>query len=159
MNGAVLVGAENFYVCVAQAIEEHTLLRVRSRPELEEDRNNEPDSFVTGIVFRTAAPKPPKAPHAQQIELDLDVLSRERQGFADLRLVRGGKQVPYIMERTSISRALALTASSSNDPKQPRLSRWIIKLPLSGLPLTRAAWRHSGRIFLAVRSRSNCPAP
>lgn len=54
-----------------QAIEEHTLLRVRSRPELEEDRNNEPDSFVTGIVFRTAAPKPPNAPHGQQIEIDL----------------------------------------------------------------------------------------
>ncbi len=54
-----------------QAIEEHTLLRVRSRPELEEDRNNEPDSFVTGIVFRPAAPKPPNAANGQQIEIDL----------------------------------------------------------------------------------------
>lgn len=54
-----------------QAIEEHTLLRVRSRPELEEDRANEPDSFVTGIVFRTAAPRPAKGTEGQQFEFNL----------------------------------------------------------------------------------------
>jgi hypothetical protein len=54
-----------------QAIEEHTLLRVRCRPELEEDRANEPDSFVTGMVFRTAPPRSPQAAPGAQLEIDL----------------------------------------------------------------------------------------
>jgi len=54
-----------------QAIEEHTLLRVRCRPELEEDHNNEPDSFVTGMVFRTAPPRAQKGGPGTQIEIDL----------------------------------------------------------------------------------------
>ena len=36
---------------------------------------------------------------AQRIELDLDVLSHAQPGFADLRLLRDGKQLPYILER------------------------------------------------------------
>lgn len=54
-----------------QAIEEHTLLRVRSRPELEEDRENEPDSFVTGIFFLATAPRPAKGAKGQQGEFNL----------------------------------------------------------------------------------------
>ena len=76
---------------------------------------------------------------AQQIELDLEVLSRAQPGFADLRLLHGSNQVPYIIQRTSISRALMPAVTSTNDAKDPRLSRWIIKLPQSGLPITRLA--------------------
>jgi hypothetical protein len=74
---------------------------------------------------------------AQQIELDLDVLARAQPGFADLRLLHGSNQVPYIIQRTSISRALIPVVTSTNEAKDPRLSRWIIKLPQSGLPITR----------------------
>lgn len=54
-----------------QAIEEHTLLRVRSRPELEEDLANEPDSFVTKIVFRSAPPKGEQTKAGAQLEIEL----------------------------------------------------------------------------------------
>jgi len=74
---------------------------------------------------------------AQQLELDLDVLSHAQPSFADLRLVRAGKQVPYIIERTSISRALTPSVTATNDAKDKTLSRWIIKLPKSNLPVTR----------------------
>jgi hypothetical protein len=74
---------------------------------------------------------------AQQAELDLDVLAHAQPGFADLRVLHGSNQVPYVIERTSISRALTLSVTATNDAKNPNLSRWIIKLPRAGLPLTR----------------------
>ena len=77
---------------------------------------------------------------AQQIELDLDVLAHSRPGgtdFSDLRVMRGTNQVPYLIQHTSISRSLVLTVTATNDAKNPKLSRWIIKLPQVNLPLTR----------------------
>ena len=74
---------------------------------------------------------------AQQIELDLDVLAHTQPGFADLRVLHGSNQVPYIIQRTSITRSLTLVVTATNDVKQPLLSRWIIQLPRAGLPITR----------------------
>ena len=74
---------------------------------------------------------------AQQIELDLDVLAHAQPDFADLRVLHGSNQVPYIIQRTSISRALTPAVTATNDARNPKLSRWIIKLPRAGLPLTR----------------------
>ena len=74
---------------------------------------------------------------AQQIELDLDVLAHAGAAFADLRVMRGSNQVPYIVQRTSISRRLTPTVSVEMDAKKPKLSRWVIRLPQSGLPVTR----------------------
>ncbi|HSH95446.1 MAG TPA: DUF3999 family protein, partial [Roseimicrobium sp.] len=44
------------------------------------------------------------APGIQQLELDLDVLSKARPDFADLRIVTDGKQIPFVLENTSMSR-------------------------------------------------------
>ena len=75
---------------------------------------------------------------AQQLELDLDVLVHARPDFADLRVMHGSNLwVPYIVQHTSISRALTPSVTQANDAKQPKLSRWMIKLPKAGLPLTR----------------------
>jgi hypothetical protein len=76
---------------------------------------------------------------AQQLELDPEVLSHAQAGFGDLRLVRDGKQVPYILEHTSISRRLAPLVTRGINLKDRTLSRWIIKLPQSGLPVMRLA--------------------
>ena len=74
---------------------------------------------------------------AQQVELDLDVLAHAQPGFSDLRVMHGSNQVPFIIQHTSISRSLALTATVTNDAKNPKLSRWLVRLPLAKLPLTR----------------------
>jgi Protein of unknown function (DUF3999) len=74
---------------------------------------------------------------AQQLELDPDALAHAQPGFQDLRLVQGSNQVPYILERTSISRSLTPTVTATNDAKDAQLSRWIIRLPLPDLPITR----------------------
>ena len=74
---------------------------------------------------------------AQRIELDIDVLSHAQPGFGDLRLLSAGKQLPYILEATSINRSVSPTVTATSDKKDPRISRWIIQLPRSGLPITR----------------------
>lgn len=73
----------------------------------------------------------------QQLELDPEVLSRAQPDFADLRLLHDGDQVPYILERTTLQRALTPHVIATNDAHNPKLSRWIIQLPQPSLPLTR----------------------
>jgi len=75
------------------------------------------------------------APGVQELELDPDTLARCREDFADLRLLRAGNQVPYILERTSLARSLTLSAQGVTDAKRPAASQWKVTLPNPGLPL------------------------
>jgi hypothetical protein len=86
-------------------------------------------------------------PGPQQVELDLDILAHARPDLGDLRLVRDGKQVPYLIERTMITRSLASIITPADDPKQPRLSRWKLSLPLPNLPVTRLECRPRATLF------------
>ncbi len=83
----------------------------------------------------------------QQLELDPAVLARAQPGLADLRLMSGGRQVPYVVERTSLSRALAAGLTPAPDPPQPRLSRWRLALPQPRLPLNRLTAAVSTPLF------------
>jgi hypothetical protein len=83
----------------------------------------------------------------QEMELDLDALAHARPGFGDLRLVREGTQVPYLIERAALSRSLPLAPVPASDIKPPTLSRWEIKLPHAGLPLNRLTLRSSSILF------------
>jgi hypothetical protein len=73
----------------------------------------------------------------QQLELDPAVLARAQSGLGDLRLMSNGRQVPFVIERTSLTRALTVNAALVPDPKQPRLSRWRLTLPQPRLPCAR----------------------
>ena len=97
---------------------------------------------VTGTTLDVSAWKYRKAIQlsrggAQQVELDLDVLAHANAGFGDLRVLRGSNQVPYIVQRTSISRAITPVVTLTNDAKNPKLSRWLIRFPQANLPVTR----------------------
>lgn len=83
----------------------------------------------------------------QQLELDLDVLAHAQAGLADLRLVRGDVQVPYLLERPALSRATALVPVPKRDPQRPRLGRWELALPRAGLPLTQITLTASTALF------------
>jgi hypothetical protein len=85
--------------------------------------------------------------NAQEVELDLDVLARAMRDFRDLRLVREGRQIPFLLERTSISRTILLPQATANDPKRPTLSRWSLKLPRPGLPIMRVACVARSAVF------------
>lgn len=90
---------------------------------------------VSGWVHRKRAQS--SRPGVQQLELDLEVLSRAQPDFADLRLMSDGRQVPYILEHTSLTRPVAPELAPADDPRRPRISRWSLRLPHPALPLTR----------------------
>jgi hypothetical protein len=73
----------------------------------------------------------------QELELDLWVLARSRQGLEDVRLVSGGRQVPYILERGGILRSFDLRVELERDSDRPRVSRWRLEMPDEGIPVTR----------------------
>ena len=86
-------------------------------------------------------------PGAQQIELDPDVLVRTARDQRDLRIVVEDQQLPFLIERPSISRALPLASAPADDPKKPRLSRWSLKLPQAGIPITRITCAADSALF------------
>ncbi|MBI3884520.1 MAG: DUF3999 family protein [Opitutae bacterium] len=73
----------------------------------------------------------------QELELDPAVLAEARTDFADLRVLRGDNQIPYVLEHPALSRAAALMLRPAPDPKRPRVSVWQLPLPSSQLPLQR----------------------
>ncbi len=83
----------------------------------------------------------------QQLELDLDVLAHAQPGQADLRLMLGDRQVPYILERRSVLQPLTPIVGIADDPDQPRIGRWLIQLPFANLPVTRLTCVSSTALF------------
>ena len=71
----------------------------------------------------------------QELELDPAALARARWDYADVRLLRGANQVPYLLERPNLSRALNLEAAMVPDAKHPSVSVWRLTLPQAGLPV------------------------
>ena len=82
-----------------------------------------------------------------QLELDLESMSNSAPDLDDLRLVRDGRQIPFLLEHPSISRALSVNANLIVVPKRPTLSRWSIKLPKAGLPIARIGCASPSPLF------------
>jgi hypothetical protein len=70
-----------------------------------------------------------------RLELDLPALSGARPDLGDVRLVCAGKQVPFLVDRTSLSRPVPVELKPLPDAKHPSLGRWEIRLPMAGVPL------------------------
>jgi hypothetical protein len=83
----------------------------------------------------------------QQIELDPELLAHASLDQNDIRLIRNEQQVPFLLERTSISRPINLKGTSANDSKKPSLSRWSLKLPYPALPITRLVCKSPSPLF------------
>ncbi len=83
----------------------------------------------------------------QQVELDPELLAHSQPDQRDIRIVRGDHQLPFVFERTSLSRPISLNAAAANDPKKPALSRWSLKLPQPGVPITRLVCTSSSPLF------------
>lgn len=98
-------------------------------------------------AWRFRKPVALSRPGVQQVELDLDVLAHAQTGCGDLRLVREGKQAPYLLEHTSITRPLAPKTAPARDPKKPRQSRWSLQLPQRGLPVNRLVCEAATPLF------------
>jgi hypothetical protein len=83
----------------------------------------------------------------QQVELDPELLARSQPDQRDIRIVRGGHQLPFLFERTSLSRPISLNAATANDQKKSAFSRWSLKLPQPGVPITRLVCTSSSPLF------------
>jgi hypothetical protein len=96
----------------------------------------------------------------QELELDLDALSKARSDFSDVRLLKGGNQIPYILEQPAVARSLPSTLEEYHDPKRATVSIWTLHLPKAGLPIrsvvlstTTALFQRQFRIYENVVSQ------
>jgi hypothetical protein len=87
------------------------------------------------------------SPGAQQAELDLELLAHARADLGDVRLLRDRRQVPYLIERTSLSRPIQPEVETVKDPKPPQLSKWKLTLPYRNLPVVRLECRSRTELF------------
>jgi hypothetical protein len=83
----------------------------------------------------------------QELELDLEALAKSRPDYSDLRLLRGGNQIPYVLEQPALARSLTLTPEAVADPKRPTVSLWEVRLPREGLPLRSVVLTSSTSLF------------
>ena len=93
--------------------------------------------------------RPIQLAHAgvQELELDPEALARSRPDYADLRLLRDGNQIPYVLEQPALSRALTLAPVITPDAKRPAVSVWRLALPQTGLPLRRLVLTSTTPLF------------
>jgi hypothetical protein len=84
---------------------------------------------------------------AQQLELDLDALAHAQSGLQDLRLLHDARQIPFIVEHTSITRSIEVSATATNSEKHSGLTQWTIQLPEAGLPVTQLACTAQTTLF------------
>lgn len=89
----------------------------------------------------------PASAGVQELELDLEILARAQPGLGDLRLMREGHQVPFLIDRTSLYRTLRVEPTPDDDPQTPRISRWKVKLPWTRTPLTRLTLTTNTALF------------
>ena len=86
-------------------------------------------------------------PGVQQIELDLHALACTRPDLADLRLMQAGKQVPYIIEHTGLSRDLIFAPTEVPNPRHPSITRWKFQFPQTSLPFSRLILNSPTKLF------------
>jgi uncharacterized protein DUF3999 len=83
----------------------------------------------------------------QSLDLDLAALSEAQGNLADLRLVRGEQQIPYLLEHTGLNRWIYLSPTVAPDPARPSVSRWKITLPRSAAPINQLSFESPGSLF------------
>ena len=83
--------------------------------------------------FRKALPRLAAGVH--RLPLDLDVLAHAQAGFGDVRLITGGRQLPFLLDRSSRLQTLSLASKAAPDADRPSVSRWQLSLTHARLPL------------------------
>lgn len=111
-----------------------------------------PDVPLTGAPLDTQAwttiqPLQITQAGVQELELPPEVLAQSQPDGADLRVLRDGKQIPYVLERPALARSLALTPTPAPDTKRPSVSVWKLQLPAAGLPIQRVVLTTTTPLF------------
>jgi hypothetical protein len=88
-----------------------------------------------------------KHPGVHRLELDPETLSQAGPGLQDLRLIREGKQWPYLLDQSPVLRTLTPAVQQGDDPQRPSVSRWVLQLPYRRLPLRRLSCETDAPFF------------
>lgn len=86
-------------------------------------------------------------PGIQELELDPAALAGAQGSYADLRVMHRGNQIPYVLERPPLHRAIALPFTAAPDPKRPSYSVWRVTLPQPRLPASHLTLTSATRLF------------
>lgn len=70
-----------------------------------------------------------------EVELDPEVLAHSARDFADLRVIRDGQQLPYLLKHSSDTREVDASFELVSDAKRPTMSVWKVSLPFVGYPV------------------------
>ena len=101
--------------------------------------------------WRQRKPVTLAADGVQQLELDLEVLARAAPYLADLRLVRDGKQLPYLLDRTPLQRHFAPVVTRITDPQRPTTRHLGVATAAPQPPAHAPGVRHHRRALPAPR--------
>lgn len=99
-----------------------------------------------GGGWRFRAPVEVKALGVQKLEVPIAALVHGAPDGRDLRLVRDDKQVPFVYDRSGLYRELPLTLASAKSAPE-KTSRWEVRLPFEGLPVTHVEWAAAEPLF------------
>jgi hypothetical protein len=108
----------------------------------------------TGAVLNLAGWESSRAVHlgtsgVQELELDSAVLGAAREDLADIRLISGDRQIPFVLERTSLTREWRPVVKLVPDPTRPGVSRWSLTFPPArpGVVLQRLVLKSATTLF------------
>ncbi len=81
------------------------------------------------------------------MELDPEVLAHSARDFADLRVIRDGQQLPYLLKHSSDTREVDTSFELVSDAKRPTMSIWKVSLPFVGYPVHEVVLESDSPLF------------
>ena len=71
------------------------------------------------------------------VEVDALLLTHANKDLRDVRIMRMGRQVPFLIVKPGADRAFPAPIAEVIDPKAPLLTKWDIQLPTANFPASR----------------------
>ena len=89
-----------------------------------------------------------------ELELDPAVLAQAATDLHDVRVVREGRQIPFLVITSDAWREIALPITPLADPKAPQWSKWEVALPLPNFPVKELQLQSPTPLFVRTLSVS-----
>lgn len=138
----------NAISATARAVESNTAFRkTATAPEVGEvgaPIDVSPWAFRRPVQFKEAG--------VIELELEPAVLVRTANDLHDLRVVRDGRQIPFLAIKPGQEREVELSFSEIADPKAPTWSKWDIEMPLPNFPASELLLDSPTPLFMRMLS-------
>jgi hypothetical protein len=94
------------------------------------------------------------------LDIDAVVLAHASKDLHDVRIMRMGRQIPFLVVKPGADRDLPVSIAEVIDPKAPLLTKWDIQLPTADFPASRLLLESASAMFehsLAVSEQQDTP--